>query len=98
MSRAIDRATRWESILEFNGYTVTREYSEGYSGRQVTYTTEIGHSTLRWMIYLDTPRTKFCVGQHSKFSYNAMTKSPSRMSQWIFSEIEYANFKAEQTA
>tara|TARA_R110002020_G_scaffold208737_2_gene414572 strand:+ start:1912 stop:2208 length:297 start_codon:yes stop_codon:yes gene_type:complete len=98
MSRAIDRATRWESILEFNGYTVTREYSEGNSGRQVTYTTEIGFATLRWIIYLDTPRTKFCVGQTSRFSISKITNAPSQMSQWIFSEMELDNYKAAQTA
>lgn len=98
MSRAIDRATRWESILEFNGYTVTREYSMGNSGREVLYTTEIGFVTLRWIIYLDTPRTKFCVGQTSSFSISEITHSPSQMCQWIFTEIEHANYKAAQTA
>ena len=98
MSRAIDRATRWESILEFNGHTVTRAYSEGNSGRQVQYDVTVGYEPMRWIIYLDTPRTKFCVGQRIYFGTSQVTNSPGQMSRWIFSAIETANWKAEQSA
>jgi len=100
MSRAIDRATRWEFCLEQAGFIVTREYSENVLGhRQVRFETMIGHTRLSWFVVLDTPRTRFGIGSHSyTWGGQRITKSPSRMSQWIFAEIEYANYKADQTA
>jgi|DEB0MinimDraft_6_1074348.scaffolds.fasta_scaffold189298_1 hypothetical protein len=103
MSRAIDRATRWEFCIEHAGGTVTREYLEtellGTTYRSVRFVAEIGIATLSWIIVLDTPRTRFSNGTSTfRFGTSRHTYSPSQMSRWIFSEIELANYKAEQSA